>query len=133
MENEVYKIYVKIDGNKSIIAANTSAFIKDTTGWTEAGEQTNRHLGKAVYNEYGVPQFKLSAGKIVKRTNAEIDADNTAAIAERDKLAKRSQVKKLQSECLTAIFNKIKSGTAIPTAIKDKITQINNLETDING
>ena len=131
MENEKYKIYVKIDGSKSIIAANTSAFIKDTTGWTEAGEQTNRHFHTEYLNGNGVPLLKLSAGKIVARTNTAINTDNAAVEAESLKATKRSQIKKLQSECLTAMFNKIKSGTAIPQAIKDKITQINDLEGEL--
>lgn len=81
----MYKVYVRVDENNRIIEINSSEFIKDKDleGWTriDAGEGDKYHhaqgnyFKKSLFNENGIPVYKLTGGKAVERTAEEIQAD----------------------------------------------------------
>ena len=81
----MYKVYVRVDENNRIIEINSSEFIKDKDleGWTQidAGEGDRYHhaqgnyFKKSLFNENGIPVYKLTGGEAVERTAEEIQAD----------------------------------------------------------
>ena len=86
MEMKPYIVYVKTDDANRIIAANSSAFIQDITGWAEIGRgygdkyhhaQGNYFL-QPIMDEHGIDRYKLVDGKPVERTQEEMDADYAA-------------------------------------------------------
>ena len=85
MEMKPYIVYVKTDDANRIIAANSSAFIQDTTGWVEIdsgyGDKYHHAQGnyfpQPIMNELGIYRYKLVDGKPVERTQEEMDADYT--------------------------------------------------------
>lgn len=62
-----YKVYVKTDAGGTITAVNSSAFLSDTTGWTEIDEGTGdryhhaqgHYLDDPLVDEHGI--YKLYA------------------------------------------------------------------------
>lgn|GEM_PF-546506 len=91
MKNNSYKVYAKTDENGVIIAVNSSAFITDTTGWTEIDEgggdrfhhAQGNYLADGLLDERGLYNYKLIKGAPVPRTDAdkqpEVDKLNAAA------------------------------------------------------
>ena len=77
------KVYVKADEDSRVIAINSSAFLPDTTGWTEIdsgyGDKYHHAQGnyfdKPLCDERGICHYKLVDGKPVERTQEEMDAD----------------------------------------------------------
>ena len=80
---ETYLVYVKTDSCGCITAANSSAFLLDTTGWTEIdsgyGDKYHHAQGnyfpQPIIDDRGVYRYKLVNGKPVERTQEEMDAD----------------------------------------------------------
>ena len=80
-----YIVYVKIDDANRITAVNSSAFIADTTGWTEIdsgfGDKYHHAQGnyfpQPIMDESGIYRYKLVEGKPEERTQEEMDADYT--------------------------------------------------------
>lgn len=78
-----YIVYVKLDDQNRITAINSSAFLPDTDGWTEidSGHSDKYHhaqgnyFDKPIYDDRGIPRYKLVDGMPVERTQEEIDAD----------------------------------------------------------
>ena len=78
-----YIVYAKTDDAGVIRAVNSSAFLADTDGWTQidSGYGDRYHHAQGYYlpgtllDERGVPRYKLADGKLVERTQEEIDAD----------------------------------------------------------
>lgn len=82
-----YKVYVKTDTEGRITAINSDAFIPedDLPNWTLLEEnvqgdrghhaQGNYFTDKPLYNEHGIPNYKLVNGEAVERTAEEIQAD----------------------------------------------------------
>ena len=78
-----YIVYVRIDDMDRIISINSSAFLTDTSGWIEIdrgfGDKYHHaqgnYLPMPLYEERGVPRYKLVESKPVERTQEEIDAD----------------------------------------------------------
>lgn len=78
-----YTVYIKIDDSSRIIAINSSAFLPSTEGWTAidhgAGDRYHHAQGnyfpKPIYEERGIPVYKYVDGKVLERTQEEIDAD----------------------------------------------------------
>ena len=74
--SEVYKVYVKFDNNGIITAINSSAFLSDTTNWTEIDEgdgdkyhhAQNNYLTAGLVDENGIYNYKLVDGTLVLRT-----------------------------------------------------------------
>lgn len=85
MEMKPYIVYIKTDDTNRITAIDSSAFLSDTTGWTEIdsgyGDKYNHAQGnyfdKPLCDERGIYRYKLVDGKPVERTQEEMDADYT--------------------------------------------------------
>lgn len=83
---EQYIVYVKINAYSYIIAADSSEFLTDTTGWTEIdrgyGDKYHHAQGnyfpKSVITEGGAYRYKLIDGKPVECTAEEIKAQEEA-------------------------------------------------------
>lgn len=83
MEMKPYIVYIKTDDTNRITAVNSSAFLPDTTGWTEidSGYGYKYHHAQGnyfphpLYDERGVCRYKLVDGKPVERSAQEMDAD----------------------------------------------------------
>lgn len=79
MDENSYKVYAKIDDNGIITAINSSAFLTDTTNWTEIdeGEGDKYHHAQGNYlsvgltDENGIFNYKLVDGKLMLRTAEE--------------------------------------------------------------
>lgn len=82
-----YKVYVKTASNGDIIAVNSSAFLADTTGWTQIDEGTGDRYHHAQGNYFekpwltdeGLYRYRLVNGSPVEKTEQEI-ADEIAAL-----------------------------------------------------
>lgn len=78
-----YIVYVKTDDANRIIAVNSSAFLRNTDGWTQidSGYTQRYHhaqgnyFDKPIYDDRGLCRYKLADGKPVERTQEEMDAD----------------------------------------------------------
>ena len=78
-----YKVLVHVDESGRVVAINSSAFLPDTTGWTEIdsgyGDKYHHAQGnyfdKPLCNERGIYRYKLVDDKPVERTQEEMDAD----------------------------------------------------------
>ena len=85
MEMKPYIVYIKTDDTNRITAIDSSAFLSDTTGWTEIdsgyGDRFHHAQGnyfsQPLYDERGICRYKLVDGKPVERTQEEMDADYT--------------------------------------------------------
>jgi hypothetical protein len=86
MENNPYIVYVKANTDGYITAVNSSAFLTDTTGWTEidSGYGDKYHHAQGNYfplpiiTEGGAYQYKLADGAAVECTDAEISEQEAA-------------------------------------------------------
>lgn len=80
---ELYTVYIQIDDASRIIAINSSAFLPFTEGWIEIdrglGDRYHHaqgnYLPKPIYEERGIPVYEYVDGKVLGRTQEEIDAD----------------------------------------------------------
>lgn len=80
MEMKPYIVYVKPDSNGFITAVNSSAFLPDTTGWTEIDSGFGDKYHHAQGNYFPLPiitvggayRYKLVDGKPVECTQEEI-------------------------------------------------------------
>ena len=78
-----YIVYVRIDDMDRIISINSSAFLTDTNGWIEIdrgfGDKYHHaqgnYLPMSLFEDRGIPRYKLVESKLVERTQEEIDAD----------------------------------------------------------
>ena len=85
MEMRPYIVYIKTGDTNRITAVNSSAFLPDTTGWTEIdsgyGDKYHHAQGnyfpQPIIDERGIYRYKLVDGKPVVRTHEEMDADYT--------------------------------------------------------
>ena len=85
-EMNPYIVYVKTNIDNYITAVNSSAFITDTTEWTEidSGYCDKHHhaqgnyFDKPIYTEGGAYRYKLVDGKAVECTDEEIAAQEKA-------------------------------------------------------
>ena len=79
MDENSYKVYVKVDENGIIIAINSNAFLTDTTNWIEIDEgigdkyhhAQNHYLPAGLTDENGIFNYKLADGKPELRTAEE--------------------------------------------------------------
>lgn len=78
-----YTVYIQIDDASRIVAINSSAFLPSIEGWIEIdrglGDKYHHAQGnyfpKPIYEERGIPVYKYIDGKVLERTQEEIDAD----------------------------------------------------------
>lgn len=86
MEVDVYKVYAKISEFGYITSVNSSAFLSDTTGWTEIGQGTGdkyhhaqgNYLPGPLMTMGGAYRYKLVNGKPVECTSEEIQEQEEA-------------------------------------------------------
>lgn len=80
---ELYHVFVRVDGSGRILEINSDAFLTDTSGWTQIDEGVGdryhhaqgNYLPKSLYDDRGIPRYKLMDGKAVERTPKKMDAD----------------------------------------------------------
>ncbi len=85
-----YKVYVRNDDAGRVIDVNSSAFIVDTTGWTKIDEGSGdryhhaqgNYLPGPVFDERGIPRYKLVDGEVVERTQEEMDGEYVPPVAQ---------------------------------------------------
>ena len=85
-----YKVYVRNDDAGRVIDVNSSAFIVDTTGWTKIDEGSGdryhhaqgNYLPGPVFDERGIPRYKLVDGEVVERTPVEMDGEYVPPVAQ---------------------------------------------------
>ena len=78
-----YGVYVREDDAGRIYAINSDAFISNTQGWVKIDEgygdryhhAQGNYLPLPLMDERGVYRYKLVDGKVVERTQKEMDAD----------------------------------------------------------
>lgn len=85
MQEQPYKVLVRVDDAGRVVEINSSAFVQDETGWVEidSGWEDRHHHAQGNYlpcplmDERGVYRYKLVDGKPTERTAEEMDADYT--------------------------------------------------------
>ena len=138
MENNTYKVYVKTDENGVITAVNSSAFLSDTTGWTEidkgSGDRFHHaqgnYLPDGLIDERGLYNYKLINGAPVPRT----DEDKQPEV---DKLNAAAEIAKLKAQLAATdyIAAKLAEGAATKEEYAEELahraywrSRINELE-----
>lgn len=113
MEFNPYIVYVKTDDDNRIAAVNSSAFLRDMTGWTEIdsgyGDKYHHAQGnyfpKPIRDMRGICRYKLVDGVPVERTQEEMDADYVPPVHQP---SDKERIEALE-EALTAIEEGIAS------------------------
>lgn len=85
LQEQPYKVLVRVDDAGRVVAINSSAFVTDTDVWVEIdsgwGDKYHHaqgnYLPQPLMDERGLCRYKLVYGKIVERSRDEIDADYT--------------------------------------------------------
>ena len=80
---DTYIVYIRVDSSNRVLEINSSAFLTDTTGWTQIDEgwggkyhhAQGNYFPRPIYTEDGIPRYKLVDGQAVERTQEEIEAD----------------------------------------------------------
>ena len=83
MQEHPYKVLVRVDDAGRVVEINSSAFVQDASGWVEIdsgfGDRYHHaqgnYLPKPKMDERGVLRYKLVYGKVVERTQEEMDSD----------------------------------------------------------
>lgn len=83
MDTRPYIVYVKTDAQYRIISAASSAFLCDTDGWIaiDSGHgdkflhAQGNYFDKPIFDERGIPQYKMFEGRPVERSQDEMNAD----------------------------------------------------------
>ena len=126
MDDIKYTVYAKTDKNGIITSINSSAFLSDTTNWTEIDEgdgdrfhhAQNHYLPVGLTDENGIFNYKLTDGKPVLRTAEE-------KAPEFERIAAAQEIAELKAK-LTAtdyIAAKIAEGAATREEYADKLAE----------
>ena len=83
--DQPYKVLARVDDEGRVVEINSGAFVANRNGWIEidSGYGDKYHHAQGNYlptpliDERGLYRYKLVYGKIVERTQDEIDADYT--------------------------------------------------------
>lgn len=89
MDDLKSKVYVKVDSENRILACDGGYSVVNVTNYDEwilidegIGDKYNlcqsNYFDNPLYEEHGIPVYKLENGIAVERTQAEIDADIAA-------------------------------------------------------
>lgn len=84
----MYKVYVKTDESGIVTAVNSSAFLSDTSDWTEIDSGTGdkyhhaqgNYLPLGLTDEDGIYNYKLVDGAVEERSLGEKAVDLSAAV-----------------------------------------------------
>jgi hypothetical protein len=84
--NNTYNVYVKVDTNNNIIVINSSAFITDTTGWTQIDEgygdkyhhAQGNYFDKGIITNSGIYRYKLVNNIPVEKTADQIASEEAS-------------------------------------------------------
>ena len=85
MYEQPYRVFAHVDEAGRVTAIDSSAFVQDTDGWVEIdsglGDRYHHaqgnYLQRPLMDERGLYRYKLVYGKIVERSQKEIDGDYT--------------------------------------------------------
>ena len=85
MQEQPYKVLVRVDDAGRVVEINSSAFLSDTDGWVKIDHGVSdkfhhaqgNYFPKPIMDERGVYRYKLVDGKPIERTQEEMDADYT--------------------------------------------------------
>ena len=126
MEENTYKVYVKTNESGVITAINSSAFLTDTSGWTEidAGEgdkyhhAQNHYLSDGLTDENGIFNYKLADGKPELRTTEE-------KAPELERIAAAQEISELKAKLAATdyIAAKIAEGAATKEEYAEKLAE----------
>lgn len=83
MQEQPYKVLVRVDDAGRVTAINSSAFVQDASGWVEidSGLGDRYHHAQGNYlplplmDDRGVCRYRLADGAVMERTQEEMDAD----------------------------------------------------------
>lgn len=83
MEFEPHIVYVKTDDANRITAVNSSAFLRDVSGWIEIdrgygdkyAHAHGNYFDKPIMDERGIYRYRLVLGVPQERTQEDMDAD----------------------------------------------------------
>lgn len=83
MQEQPYKVLVRVDDAGRVTAINSSAFVQDADGWVEidSGWGDRYHHAQGNYlplplrDDRGVCRYRLADGAVMERTQEEMDAD----------------------------------------------------------
>ena len=118
----MYKVYVKIDATNCITDVNSSEFLTNLTDWIAIDEGSGdkyhhaqgNYFDRPIYEDHGIPVYKLENGLAVERTQEEIEAD-IAALPVPDPKPTVAELQAKVAELETAI-ELLVSGTTEVTA-----------------
>ena len=105
-----YKVFAKLDENNIITAINSSAFLPNTTGWTEIDEGVGdryhhaqgNYLPKGLVDGNGSYNYRYVDGELIERTEEEKRAEREARLLPQRKAQLISDSKKKLAEWLAA-------------------------------
>lgn len=83
MQEQPWRVLVRVDEAGRVVAINSSAFVQDMDGWVEidSGYGDRYHHAQGNYllfplvDDHGVYRYKLEDGAVAERTQEEMDAD----------------------------------------------------------
>lgn len=83
MQEQPYKVLVRVDDAGRVVAINSSTFVQDMDGWVEidSGFGDRYHHAQGNYlpgpltDEHGICRYALVDGAVVERTDEEMDGD----------------------------------------------------------
>lgn len=126
MDDIEYAVYAKTDDRNVITAINSSAFLPDTTGWTEIDEGSgdkyhhaqNNYLPAGLMDENGVFNYKLTDGKPELRTTEE-------KTPELERIAAAQEISELKSKLAATdyIAAKIAEGAATREEYAEELSE----------
>ena len=135
MEENTYKVYVKTNESGVITAINSSAFLTDTSGWTEIDEGSgdkfhhaqNHYLPAGLTCENEIFNYKLTDGKPELRTTEEKAPELERAAATRE-------ISELKAKLAATdyIAAKIAEGAATREEYAEQIAQRADWRTRVN-
>ncbi len=113
MEQEVktYSVYIRTDESNRITAINSSAFLRDTEGWTlidqghgdRYAHAQGNYLPMPLVDDRGVCRFKLVEGVVTERTQEEMDADYTLPEQPEDLAAEVAELQESNAQLQEAL------------------------------
>lgn len=110
MEENLYRVYVKVNEYGVVTAINSSAFLSDTTGWTEIDNGTSdryhhaqgNYLDKPIVDENGSYNYKLVDGTVKERTAEEkaLDPKPQPVPSTEEQLAQAQEQIAMLTDCI---------------------------------